>query len=109
MKGQSLKRQSSNLLWWLTSLIDLLVDNLLLCLLVLSQVIAYADDGNVGGLEGSVTRMLEADPQFRNYLLPSFKLSLGNGVHCQSKNLFKWRLNKRLYIWPNTCWAVKKK
>ena len=33
------------------------------------QVIAHLEDDTVGGLEASVTRMLEADPNFRKYFI----------------------------------------
>ena len=31
------------------------------------KVITHLEDDTIGGLEASVTRMLEADPNFRNY------------------------------------------
>ena len=44
--------------------------NRLPCLLI--QVIAHADDQTVGGLEGSVSKMLQADPDFRKNLFFMF-------------------------------------
>ena len=37
-----------------------------------SQVVAHLEDDTVGGLETLVTRMLEADPNFRKYLMNLF-------------------------------------
>ena len=77
------------------------------------KVVAHLEDDSVGGLQNSVTRMLQADPDFGEFILSKFFLARSHlASHLNTHNdiphhdiqkgcifwFFTWHILQLLYI-----------